>query len=359
MNASSRALEAVLLTAGCVVIIAGIKQAEAIVVPFLLSIFLATIAAGPIAWLRSKRIPNAIAIALVVISLLLLLTGFAVIFTNAVAEFTARQESYELRIKELSTKAIELLSVLGFSFSSETLSTVINPSQVILFLSQALSRVGGIISNGLIIGLTVVFILAEGANLPRRLKRVLQERQNAFMWLDHFASTLNRYLAVKTSVSLATGVLIGAYLWSLGVDFPVLWGVLAFMLNYIPNIGSALAAIPAILVALVQLGVGPSIATLAGFVVANVFMGAVVEPRFMGRVLGLSALVVFLSLIFWGWMLGPVGMLLSVPLTMTVKLAMESNPSTVWIATLLGPVDSEIASQSTSDQSTSAEIAEK
>ena len=359
MNAHSRAVDAVLLAAGCIVIIAGIKQAEAIVVPFLLSIFLATIAAGPIAWLRSKRIPNAIAIALVVIGLLLLLAGFAVIFTNAVADFTARQDVYEVRIKELSATAIGFLSTLGFSFSSETLSTVVNPSRVILFLSQALSRVGGIISNGLVIGLTVVFILAEGASLPQRLKRVLQERQNAFKWLDHFASTLNRYLAVKTTVSLVTGMLIGTYLWILGVDFPVLWGVLAFMLNYIPNIGSALAAIPAVLVALVQLGVGPSIATLAGFVVANIFMGAVVEPRFMGHVLGLSALVVFLSLIFWGWMLGPVGMLLSVPLTMTAKLAMESNPSSVWIATLLGPVDSETSPQPISTQSAPAGTVEK
>ena len=147
--------------------------------------------------------------------------------------------------------------------------------------------------------------------------------------------SVKNYLAIKTLVSLGTGLVIGLWLYFLGVDHYLLWAMMAFLLNYIPNIGSILAAIPAVLLALVQLGPGIAGLTALGFVVTNTVMGNIIEPRYMGRGLGLSTLVVFLSLIFWGWLLGTVGMLLSVPLTMIVKIGLESGQDTRWIALLL------------------------
>jgi predicted PurR-regulated permease PerM len=129
------------------------------------------------------------------------------------------------------------------------------------------------------------------------------------------------------------------WLYVLGVDYVLLWALLAFLLNYIPNIGSIIAAIPAVLLALAQLGPAVAGLTALGFVLTNTVMGNMVEPRFLGRGLGLSTLVVFLSLIFWGWLLGTVGMLLSVPLTMIVKIALEGNDDTRWIALLLASED--------------------
>jgi predicted PurR-regulated permease PerM len=114
-----------------------------------------------------------------------------------------------------------------------------------------------------------------------------------------------------------------------------LWALVAFLLNYIPNIGSIIAAIPAVLIALIQLGVGEALLVGLSYVLVNTVFGNVVEPRLMGRSLGLSTLVVFISLVFWGWILGPVGMLLSIPLTMVMKIALESRPQSRWIATLL------------------------
>jgi predicted PurR-regulated permease PerM len=122
----------------------------------------------------------------------------------------------------------------------------------------------------------------------------------------------------------------------IGVQSAVLWGLLAFMLNYVPNIGSIIAAVPAVLFALVGLGVGGALATVAVFAVVNVLIGSIIEPRYMGRGLGLSTLVVFVSLVFWGWVLGPVGMFLSVPLTMTVKIALGASESTRWVSVMLG-----------------------
>jgi predicted PurR-regulated permease PerM len=144
-------------------------------------------------------------------------------------------------------------------------------------------------------------------------------------------------MVIKTGISLVTGGMAALWLTILGVDYALLWGLLTFALNYVPNIGSIIAAIPPVLLAIVQLGIGKAIAAGAGYAVINVLMGNFVEPRFMGRGLGLSPLIVFLSLLFWGWVLGPVGMLLAVPLTMTAKIALDSREETRWIAVLLGP----------------------
>ena len=136
-------------------------------------------------------------------------------------------------------------------------------------------------------------------------------------------------------MSLLTGTIILVWLWILGVDYFVLWGMLAFLLNFVPTLGSIIAAIPAVLLAVVQLGVGDAVLVGVGFLAVNLGVGNILEPRVMGRGLDLSTLVVFLSLVFWGWVLGPVGMLLSIPLTITVKIALESVDETRWIGVLL------------------------
>jgi AI-2 transport protein TqsA len=148
-------------------------------------------------------------------------------------------------------------------------------------------------------------------------------------------------LVVKTLISVATGLAIWLWLLILGVDYPVLWGTLAFLLNYVPNIGAIIAAVPAFLLALLQLGVGFALLTVLGFVVVNTGLGNLIEPKLMGRRLSLSALVVFLSMVFWGWILGPIGMILSVPMTSLVKVALESFEGTHGLAIMMGS-DTEI-----------------
>jgi predicted PurR-regulated permease PerM len=180
-------------------------------------------------------------------------------------------------------------------------------------------------------------MLIEASSFPIKLHTIFGDEQNALENFDKFINTVKQYMAIKTWVSLATGIAVFIWLVIIGVNYAVLWGLLAFFLNYVPNIGSIIAAIPAVLLALIQLGFVKSIIVAGGFTVINLLIGNVIEPRFMGRGLGLSTLVVFLSLLFWGWVLGPVGMLLSVPLTMTAKIALDSREETRWLAILLGP----------------------
>jgi AI-2 transport protein TqsA len=193
-----------------------------------------------------------------------------------------------------------------------------------------------VLTNTFLILFTMVFILLEASSVQTKIVAAFGRRADTFEKATLFLNNLGRYLGIKTLTSTATGLSVWLLTSIIGLDFALLWGMLAFLLNYVPTIGSIIAAIPAVLLALVQLGVGDATATLIGFAVINVVFGTIIEPRWMGYGVGISPLIVFTGLIFWGWVFGPVGMLLSVPLTMTLKLALESDNRTRWVAILLG-----------------------
>jgi len=199
-----------------------------------------------------------------------------------------------------------------------------------------LSGLSSVLTNAFLILLTVVFILLEAADLPKKLQAALRNPEKSLATIEKFSRSANRYVVIKTLISAITGFAISLWLLILGVDYPVLWGTLAFLLNYVPNIGSIIAAIPPALLALVQFGVGSALLTALGFLVVNNVLGNLIEPKLMGKGLGLSTLVVFISLVFWGWVLGPIGMILSVPLTSLVKIALENHEDTRGLAIMLG-----------------------
>ncbi len=171
--------------------------------------------------------------------------------------------------------------------------------------------------------------------MPNKMRAALPDADTSLASFEKFFTGVRQYLAIKTLVSIATGLIVTAGLMLLGLDYAPLWGMIAFLLNYVPNIGSIIAAVPAILLAIIQLGPFSALLVAVLYLAVNLIMGSAVEPRMMGKRLGLSTLVIFISLVFWGWVLGPVGMLLSVPLTMIVKIALEVNESTRWMAILL------------------------
>lgn len=332
-----------LLVIMIVVVLAALKAAAALVVPLLLATFIATIASTPIRWLNRQklfgryRIPMWISVGLVLSTLILVLIGLSLVIVQVIREFQADQVFYEERIRTIAAEFIRSAQSIGIAVSEDDLLSLFDPGRVFRLAGQTLQSVGQLLSNTFFILLTVLFILAEGTSLPRKLYYIFRQKNLSSDWLRDFGAKMNRYIAVKSTTSLLTGVSVTIVLLLMGVDFAILWGLLAFLLNYIPNIGSVIAATPAVLITVVQLGFGPAFFVLLSYVAINVVIGAGIEPRFLGRTLGLSTLVVFLSLIFWGWMFGVVGMFLSVPLTMTAKIGFESSPSTAWIAALLGP----------------------
>ena len=212
--------------------------------------------------------------------------------------------------------------------------------------ARMLSGLGAVLTNSFLIIITMVFILLEASSFQAKLQKAFGDVSDTMSKYQSFADGVKRYMMIKALVSFGTGLVVALWLMVLGVDFPLLWGLLAFLLNFVPNIGSIIAAVPAVLVAYLQLGVSQAVLAAVGYLVVNLVAGNVIEPRYMGRGLGLSTLVVFLSLVFWGWVFGPVGMVLSVPLTMTVKLALEGNEGGRWLAVMLGPEPEEFSEAS-------------
>ena len=204
-------------------------------------------------------------------------------------------------------------------------------------VGNALRAVGALLSNAFLVLLLVIFILFEAAGFRNKLAVAFGGEGEHLRQLGRMAAQVQQYLVIKTAVSTATGLFIGVWVWMVGLDAPQLWGVLAFAFNFIPTLGSIFAAVPAVLLALIQPDISPvgAVVIAAGYAGVNVVFGNFVEPTLMGRRLGLSTLVVFMSLVFWGWVWGPVGMLFSVPLTMAVKIALENTNEFRWVAVML------------------------
>jgi predicted PurR-regulated permease PerM len=334
---SQRGARTLIIMAAFVVIIWGIYQAQVVLVPFLVSVFLAVIGTSPLLWLQRKRIPSVIAVLLVVGGIIGILLIIGALVGTSINSFLNAFPYYEARIQEKFLVLRDLLTSNEIESPDKLVLKYVNPGAVMSLTASLLSGLGLVLSNIVLILLTVMFILLEASSFPVKLRAVLGVPQKTFPQFSRFVDTMKRYLVIQTAISLIAGILIGVWLAILGVDFPVLWGLLAFLLNYVPNLGSIIAAIPAVLLALIQLGMGRAVLVGAGYIVIFFILGNIVQPRLMGRGLGLSTLVVFLSLIFWGSLLGLVGMFLSIPITMSFKIAFESNARTQWIAVLLGP----------------------
>ncbi|MCC2615252.1 AI-2E family transporter [Aestuariibacter halophilus] len=332
---SNTSIKALVIMACLVIVLAGIKAASAIVVPFLLSVFIAMACHPVIHWCSRYRIPKWLSILIVILLIVVFGSMLAGLVGKSMNDFSQNMPTYRAQLTDDFAWVLGQLEALNIHLDRQQLLSYLDPGVAMGMVTNILSSLGGVLTNFLLILLTVVFMLFEADSVPAKVHIALDDPNMKIKQIDKFLGSVKQYLVIKTVVSLATGLVIGLWLYVLGVDHFLLWGVLAFLLNYIPNIGSIIAAIPAVLLALVQLG--PGIAGLAalGYVVSNTVMGNVIEPRYMGRGLGLSTLVVFLSLIFWGWLLGSIGMLLSVPLTMIVKIALESNADAQWIARLL------------------------
>jgi AI-2 transport protein TqsA len=323
--------------AAIVVIIGGLRLAAPMVVPFLLAVVVATILIPPLQWLVKRRLPLPIAMLVLSLGLLLAWIPLAAILGASFDDFVVALPMYQEKIQAMVMSLSAWLGEHGIEAGRDAVEDLVQPAAALAFVRHLGSGLGSALANFFLILLTVIFILVEASGFPDKARDALGGRAGVMDSFREFSDRLQEYLRIKTLVSLMTGVTIALWLWLVGLDFPMLWGVLAFLLNYVPNIGSIFAAVPAILLALVALDWTGVLLVIAGFVAVNMVFGNIVEPRMMGKGLGLSTLVVFVSLVFWGWVLGPVGMLLSGPLTMVLKIALETDPRTRWFAVLLGP----------------------
>jgi predicted PurR-regulated permease PerM len=322
--------------AAFVIVVAGMKSATVVVVPFLLAVFLSIICAPPLFWMQKKGMPSLLGILILMLGVIVIQTLLVSLVSSSIADFSRNIPFYQERLKTVTFDSLQLLSHHGIEFETDRLAELFNPSRILKLVANTLNGLGGVLTNTFFVFLTFIFILLEASGFPNKVRAIFNDKNTDLEKYAEIISGVNRYLGIKTLTSLGTGISIAIWLTVQGVDFPVMWGVVSFLLNYIPNIGSIISAVPAVLLTLIQLGPLAAGGAAAGFLVVNILVGSVIEPKVMGQGIGLSTLVVFLSLAFWGWVLGPVGMLLSVPLTMAVKIALGGRDSTKWLSILLG-----------------------
>ena len=332
---STSVTQIVFIAAAVVIVVAGMRAAQQILVPLLFAAFLALISAVPVTWLQRYRLPAPLAVFLVVLGFLSIGVAFGTLLGTSLQDFSAAIPRYQKALADDVAHLLQWLNHLGILTSDKTFLQYFDPGASMQLVANILTGMGGILTNTFLIGLTVIFILLEASSFQRKARAAFGREQGVSDQFEKLTTAINHYLGIKTVVSIGTGIVVMLWVWILGIDFPIIWGLLAFLLNYIPNLGSILAAIPAVLLGYIQFNPGMALLVGFGYVIINIVFGNFVEPKLMGRTLGLSTLVVFLSLVFWGWLWGPVGMILSVPMTMIVKISLESNESTRWLGILM------------------------
>lgn len=322
--------------AAFVIVVAGMIAAKTLIIPFLLATFLAIICAPPLYWLRKKHVPVPLSVALVMLAVVVVQVGLTTLVGTSLVEFTAALPGYQERLQVIAKAGILWVESFGINITDDMIMEQFDPGRLMGIVGGMLNNLLSMLRNTFMILLTFMFIMFEAVGISSKVQAISGGGRGTLEKYLQITRGVNRYLFLKFFTSLGTGVLAACSLTIIGVDFAVLWGMVAFLLNFVPTIGSIIAAVPPVLLALVQLGVGPAMVTVAVYLVINVGVGNLLEPRIMGKGVGLSTLVIFLSMTFWGWVLGPVGMLLSVPLTMALKIALAANDATRGLALLLG-----------------------
>jgi len=321
------------ILAAIVIVIAGIKASASIITPLFLALFITAICYGPFVWLKKRGLPESLALVVVVLATGILLTLFLGFIGTSISEFVEKLPFYEENFQQYWSGINMWLVNAGIIDKEFGLKEYVSPGSIMSLTGDVFEGFGNLLNDSLLILLVVIGMLIESTLFIKKMNVIKSE---SLIKIDEIINKLNRYTITKTITSFATGLCITISLSIIGIDFPILWGTLAFLLNFIPNIGSTIAAIPAIMLALVQLGLPSAIITTVVYIVINGVIGNIIEPRMMGKNLGLSPLVVLISLIFWGWTLGTVGMLLATPLTILLKITFDNMEETKHFGLMLG-----------------------
>jgi AI-2 transport protein TqsA len=321
--------------AAMVAIVAGLRLGAPILVPVALACFLAVLSQPLFQGLLRRRVPMPVAVGVTVVVLLSAVALFWVLLIGSLAELRDVAPSYAKALGDRINYTDQWWREKGISLRDWIPARWRQPDRVAELAGGAIRATAIFVSSTTVVFLLLVFVLAESAVFPRKLDRLPPGVRAALLRFAHVSRELQRYLLVKTAMSAAIGIAAGCWMAFLHVDFAVLCGLIAFACHFVPNVGAVLAAGPAMLIAFLQQDFSQSLMVMTGYLVIGVVLGNLIEPALLGRSLGLSPLVVFLSLVVWGWLWGAIGMLLSVPLTMALRIVLGGSRELSWIAVLL------------------------
>ncbi len=347
----ARARDTILLWASVILVGLGLHLAKPVLAPVLFAAFVAAITSPLVLGLTRRGVPTIVAVLAGLLVDALAIGGIGVVVAGTIAELTERQAFYEERFTVHLEEVRRWLVVHGVEVSQDSLESIVEPQAMLGYLGQGVQRVAAMLSQFTLVLFIVAFMLVEATGLRRKVAAIQTHQQ--ITALQQTARELRGFLAVKLGTSATTGMLAGTLCYSLDIDLPLLWALVAFLLNFIPTVGSIIAAVPPTLLALLLYGPAVALALAGGYVAINTVVGMLIEPRWMGKTLGLSPLVVFLGMLVWGYLLGIVGALLSPTLTMFLKSWLQHSEDLRWVATLMGPPPTEATAENESRLTTS------
>lgn len=303
--------------AAAMIIIAGMHFAAPIVNLILLSFLLAMSVTPLMEWVIRKGMSPGLAVTITILAVVfggLVLTGLMGV---SISRMIDQLPAYQPRVVEVKNSLIAFLSGMGIDvtalFSSERLS----PQRLMQLATTLLSTGLGMVSMSFVIILIVIFILIEAAAHLSKIQRG-EEAKGVMSHYFVFGKDVRKYVGIVSLIGLIVAVCNTILLIVLGVDFPVMWGVLSFLFNFVPSLGFIFSLLPPAILALLEFGWGKMLAVVIGFFLINSVTENVVKPRFMQKGLEISFLLIVLSLVVWTWALGPMGAILGVPLTMVL-----------------------------------------
>lgn len=325
-----RTQELIVILLGILVVIAlgGVLYlARSIILPFVVALFLAYLLDPIVRLLTRLRVPRPIAVCAALLTTFVFLALMGTLIYASAQSFAKEYPKYEPKLRLLIATVVTRLELAPPDWQMADLGKKLASATVAKALLASLGSFVAFLGNLLLIFLFMVFILLGQHRLPARIQRAFgpEQAQRILRVLEDITRQVQTYLGTKALISLVTGVLVNLVLTLLGVDFAILWGALAFTLNFIPHIGSPIAALPPVLLAILQFDtLVPAAWAAVSIAAINVVLGGLIEPRLMGWHLNLSPLLVILSLLFWGWLWGIPGMVLAVPIMATLKIICEN-----------------------------------
>ncbi len=322
--------------AAAVVVIAGMKSVAGIIGPTFLALML-TVAVHPVHnWLRRKGCPPWVGVAAALVVVYGILVGLTVALALSIAQFATILPDYQAKFDGLVARGRELLEARGVGADEVQEALNIDANRVFSMVSAILDSTLSVFSGLAFVITLLLFMAVDAVGYGRRFEILRRMRPDIASAFTTFATGTRKYLVVSTVFGLIVAVLDAGGLWLMGIPLPILWGLLSFITNYIPYIGFWLGLIPPALLGLLEGGPGMMLAVVALYAVVNFIVQTLIQPKFVGDTADISVTLTVLMLVFWGWVLGPLGAFLAIPLTLLVKAALiDIDPSTRWVDSLI------------------------
>jgi AI-2 transport protein TqsA len=332
-----RGLQLMLGAAAAVIVFAGLRAVDEIVGPAFLALVLTVLLHPVRGWLSSKHWPGWLASLVCILSVYAILIGLAVALVVATGRFATLLPTYQDRFNELVDDLFSKLNEFGVGDRQiQTFLDSLDLSKLSDVLTGVIGGMVALVSSLVFICMLVLFMTFDASTFPAHLAAAAGERPTIVSSFRSFASGTRTYLLVSTVFGLIVAVLDTIALAVMGVPVPVLWGLLAFITNYIPNVGFVIGLIPPAVLGLLEGGPGLMLAVIVVYCVINLILQSVIQPKFVGDAVGLSTSITFLSLVFWAFILGALGALLAIPLTLLVKaILVDADPRNAWLQPLL------------------------